>query len=155
MNPLADDPESFTLPAAVRRWTARLPQWPPSVVLAAGLSLALGRLIDRAVLQPLCGKRLELHVTDAGLRLRLLFTGAGFVPVFDARPADVRIGASAHDFWLLARRQADPDSLFFRRRLVMEGDTELALLVKNTLDAVDLSAWLPGAGRSARSARAG
>jgi predicted lipid carrier protein YhbT len=39
---------------------------------------------------------------------------------------------------LLARRQEDPDTLFFSRRLSMEGDTELGLLVKNTLDAIEL-----------------
>jgi predicted lipid carrier protein YhbT len=48
------------------------------------------------------------------------------------------ISASAYDFVLLARRQEDPDTLFFSRRLAMEGDTELGLLVKNTIDAIEL-----------------
>jgi predicted lipid carrier protein YhbT len=39
---------------------------------------------------------------------------------------------------LLARRQEDPDTLFFSRRLSMEGDTELGLLVKNTIDSIEL-----------------
>jgi predicted lipid carrier protein YhbT len=52
--------------------------------------------------------------------------------------ADLTISASAHDFVLLARRQEDPDTLFFSRRLAMEGDTELGLLVKNTIDAIEL-----------------
>jgi predicted lipid carrier protein YhbT len=38
----------------------------------------------------------------------------------------------------LARREADPDTLFFDRKLSIEGDTELGLLLKNTLDAIDL-----------------
>ena len=37
-----------------------------------------------------------------------------------------------------ARREEDPDTLFFSRRLMMEGDTELGLVVKNTLDALEL-----------------
>ena len=61
---------------------------------------------------------------------------------------DLCIAASAHDFLLLAQRQQDPDTLFFNRRLVMEGDTELGLVVKNTLDALelpvlDLQQWAP------------
>lgn len=52
--------------------------------------------------------------------------------------AATTISASAHDFVLLARRQEDPDTLFFSRRLSMEGDTELGLLVKNTIDAIEL-----------------
>ncbi len=130
------------LPPIARWLSARLPSWPPAAALAAVLTLALDRWIEREPLQALRGKCVELVVTDAGLRLRLTFTGRAFIPVLDARPADVTIGASAHDFLLLARRQADPDSLFFRRRLTMEGDTELGLLVKNTLDAVDFAGWL-------------
>lgn len=32
----------------------------------------------------------------------------------------------------------DPDSLFFQRRLRIEGDTELGLEVKNLMDSLDL-----------------
>jgi len=128
------------LPAAVSWLSARLPQFPPSAALAIMLSAALGRLLDEEPLQPLKGKRIELQVTDAGLRLRVIFTGRDFAPLWDARRADVRISASAYDYLLLARRKVDPDSLFFSRRLVIEGDTELGLLIKNTLDAVDFSA---------------
>lgn len=130
----------FRLPAAVGWLSARLPQFPPSAALAGVLSFFLGRLIDGEPLQLLKGKRIELQVTDAGLRFRLMFTGRAFVPVWDARSPDVQISASAFDYLLLARRKVDPDSLFFSRRLLIEGDTELGLLIKNTLDAVDFSA---------------
>ena len=40
-------------------------------------------------------------------------------------------------FYQLLQRQEDPDTLFFNRRLSIEGDTELGLMVKNTLDALD------------------
>jgi predicted lipid carrier protein YhbT len=36
----------------------------------------------------------------------------------------------------------DADTLFFDRRLSIEGDTELGLLLKNTLDALDLKSVL-------------
>jgi predicted lipid carrier protein YhbT len=139
-----DAAASFTLPPVVAQCVARLPQWPPAALLAGALSLALGRLVEVEPLAPLRGRCLELRVIDAGLRLRLSFTGQRFLPVLDARPADVTISANAWDFLLLARRQADPDSLFFSRRLVMEGDTELGLLVKNTLDAIDFAGLFPG-----------
>ena len=51
---------------------------------------------------------------------------------------DLTISASAYDFYLLAMRKEDPDTLFFNRRLVVEGDTELGLIAKNALDAIDL-----------------
>ena len=39
-------------------------------------------------------------------------------------------------------RQEDPDTLFFHRRLSIEGDTELGLLVKNLLDRIELPRWM-------------
>jgi len=139
MNENGPSEAGLRLPAAIRWLSARLPQFPPSAALATVLSVALGRLIDEEPLQPLAGRCIELQVTDAGLRLRLMFTGRAFTPVWDERRPDVQISASAFDYLLLARRKVDPDSLFFSRRLLIEGDIELGLLIKNTLDAVDFS----------------
>ena len=36
----------------------------------------------------------------------------------------------------LLRGEDDADRLFFERALVMEGDTEMGLVLKNTLDAI-------------------
>ncbi len=43
-----------------------------------------------------------------------------------------------NDLVLIAGRKEDPDTLFFQRRLSIEGDTELGLEVKNLMDSVDL-----------------
>ena len=77
-------------------------------------------------------------------------------PAWAAHPArspqapDLTISASANDFMLLAQRKQDPDTLFFSRRLSMQGDTELGLVVKNALDALELpvldpAQWTPRA----------
>ena len=52
--------------------------------------------------------------------------------------ADLTITAGAGDFLLLVGAREDPDTLFFSRRLTVEGDTELGLLVKNTFERLDL-----------------
>ncbi len=52
-------------------------------------------------------------------------------------PSDVRIQGELADFLLLATRAEDPDTLFFARRLSLEGDTETGLFVKNQLDALE------------------
>ena len=51
---------------------------------------------------------------------------------------DAIIRGDLSAFIQLANRSEDPDSLFFQRRLSIEGDTDLALEVKNLIDAVDL-----------------
>ena len=131
---------AFTLPGPFARVGARLPQLPPTLALIGGLNLALGRILPREPLEPLTGKRLLLRVTDAGLALRFTLTPRGFRPLFDPRQPDLTISATTRDYLALALREEDPDTLFFSRRLLMEGETDLGLLVKNTLDAVDWDA---------------
>ncbi len=86
------------------------------------------------------GKRLCLSITDSRSELSFLIRGERFVrqPKGDA-PAvwDVRIAGRLEDFWLLVTRSEDPDTLFFHRRLVLEGETETGLYIKNMLDALD------------------
>ena len=131
---------AFTLPVTLARVGARLPQLPPTLALVGGLNLALDRILPREPLEPLTGKRLLLKVTDAGLALRFTLTPRGFRPLFDSRQPDLTISATTRDYLALALREEDPDTLFFSRRLLMEGETDLGLLVKNTLDAVDWDA---------------
>ncbi len=53
------------------------------------------------------------------------------------RPCDVKISGTSRDFLVMAARREDPDTLFFQRRLSIEGNTELGLAVKNMLDALE------------------
>jgi predicted lipid carrier protein YhbT len=87
----------------------------------------------RAALADAC---VELRVTDLGLRLRLRLAPHGFQPASWQGDAALRIGAPAASYLRLLRGEDDPDRLFFERALVMEGDTELGLVLKNTLDAI-------------------
>jgi len=129
---------NLVVPAAIGRAVARLPQLPPTLLLVTGLNLALGHILPRERLEPLLGKRLQIQVRDAGLSLGFGLTARGFVPNAGNHEPDLVISATARDFLALVLREEDPDTLFFSRRLLMEGDTDLGLLVKNTLDAVEL-----------------
>lgn len=129
---------AFTLPPVFTRVGERLPQLPPTLALTLTLNLALGRWLPREPLQALLGKRFAIRVTDAGMSLRFSYNERGFHPSFNAEAADLTISAKLRDFIALLTREEDADSLFFNRRLLTEGDTDLGLLVKNTLDAVEL-----------------
>jgi O2-independent ubiquinone biosynthesis accessory factor UbiT len=130
---------AFTVPRPLGRVIERLPTWPPSFALTEALNLLLHHIIRRGDLQALYGKRITIHVTDAGLHLYFTIDTSGFraIAAHDS-PPDLAISATAHDFTLLATRREDPDTLFFNRRLVVEGDTELGLVAKNTLDGIEL-----------------
>jgi predicted lipid carrier protein YhbT len=126
-------------PPLLRDLLARLPQYPPTVVVAVALNALLGTILNGRNLPQARGKVIALDVRDMGLKLAFAVEDEGLVARGNVQP-DATISADARDFLALARREQDPDTLFFNRRLVMQGDTELALLIKNTLDAVDFRA---------------
>ena len=128
----------FLLPPPVGGLLSRLPAYPGSLLFVTGLNLALAKSLAPDVTQMLLGKKLRLRVTDAQWVFDFEWVNGRFAACTNQGPADLTISASAYDFVLLARRQEDPDTLFFSRRLAMEGDTELGLLVKNTMDAIEL-----------------
>ena len=128
----------FLLPPPVGSVLSRLPAYPGSLLFVSALNLALRAQLAADVTAMLVGKRLRLRVTDAQWAFDFEWRKDRFSATQNTGNADLTISASACDFVLLARRLEDPDTLFFSRRLSMEGDTELGLLVKNTLDAIEL-----------------
>ena len=87
-------------------------------------------------LRELEGKTLCLAITDIDCRCQFLIQD-GRLRSADSIPADVTIRGRLHDFILLATRREDPDTLFFSRRLCIEGDTETGVHFKNLLDAME------------------
>jgi predicted lipid carrier protein YhbT len=131
-------PASFQLPKPLGQLLSRLPAYPGSLLLVAAINHLLGYRLPADVLGHLRHKTLRIDVRDAGIGFDFTCTGTRFVACPRRGPADLAVSASAQDFFRMARRQEDPDTLFFNRRLSMEGDTELGLLVKNALDALEL-----------------
>lgn len=134
------------LPAPLVPIVSRLPMAPPSWLLVQALNQLLRRGVLPADMRLLAGRRFELHVRDAGLRLRFAASARAFT-VAAAGPADLRFSACLADYARMMLREEDPDTLFFQRKLVIEGDTELGLVVKNLLDGVDwgrtpLARWM-------------
>jgi predicted lipid carrier protein YhbT len=123
------------LAARLRPLLSRLPPQPPALVLAAALDHWLLPRLAADVRQALSGRIVAVAVTDLGLTLRLVLGDRGF-GLAGAGPAALRIAADTLVFWRLLRGQDDADRLFFERALVMEGDTEMGLVLKNTLDAI-------------------
>lgn len=135
--------------------------------LARGFNLAVDRQTLAARAVDLEGRHIGIQIEDTGnrwcfriCRERLHYVRSGL------ERCDVRIRGSLDDFLRLALRLEDPDTLFFHRRLVIEGATETGLAVKNLLDSLEFDlearlADLPGpvpakrlAGKALRSSTA-
>jgi O2-independent ubiquinone biosynthesis accessory factor UbiT len=141
---------SPALPSPLGALLARLPAYPGSALLVAALNLTLAPKLPADVQELLSDRKLRIHVRDARLTFDFTWARNAFAARRGGGDADLTISASAYDFLQLAQRREDPDTLFFSRRLSTEGDTELGLVVKNTLDALelpvfDLSEWSPKA----------
>ncbi|HEY0207607.1 ubiquinone anaerobic biosynthesis accessory factor UbiT [Acerihabitans sp.] len=83
------------------------------------------------------GRWLRIEVMDIALVWYMTVENEQLKVSRQAR-ADVSFSGNANDLILIAARKEDPDTLFFQRRLRIEGDTELGLYVKNLMDSVDL-----------------
>lgn len=114
---------------------ARIPAHWQVQALESAMSPVLDTAIGHGDLDFLEGRTIGIDVTDlqwswqVGLRERRLRV------VADRAEASIR--GSATDLLQLAGRREDADTLFFQRRLVLTGDTELGLHARNVLDRLD------------------
>lgn len=126
--------------------TSHVPFVVQRLTLQRVLNQVFKQAMDDDLFEMLEGRWMRLQVNDLNLswcltkdphKNRLL--------IKNHAPVEVTISGNWREFLLLASRQEDPDTLFFRRRLQIDGDTELGLAVKNmidSLDADDLPSWL-------------
>ena len=109
------------------------------------ISKLLNRLFARQIadgdLDFMHGRNLRVEVMDAGMHFELGFDGRRLFAA-GGQNADLVFRGNVYDFLLLAARREDSDTLFFQRRLQIEGDTEMGLEIKNFLDAIDVGALL-------------
>ena len=130
----------FQLPGIIARIGRALPQWPHALTLVAGLNAAVKmKLLPEDTLQSIEGRSFRVTVLDTGGTANFSFRDGLFRPTFSAGETipDLSFSANLSAYLQLLARQEDPDTLFFNRELSIEGDTELGLIVKNMLDAVE------------------
>lgn len=157
-------------PQLVQLTEQKLPACLRQTLLRQLLQQVFGAVAARGELDFLLGRRLGVEVPDLQMhyelgldsqrRFWLLQAGR---PVTNATAPDtakagvlmqrakeapskaeaVLFRANSTELLLLLTQQADPDTLFFQRRLSITGDTELALQLKNYLDTLEPELLLP------------
>jgi len=115
-----------------------IPAYFHSSVLVVILNSILKKDLIAGDLDFLQGRSVSIKVSDAAIVYQLTLSG-GRLKIYEGKnQCDLSIQAALYDFLTLVSRQVDPDTLVFQRRLVMEGDTELGLALKNYLDGMDV-----------------
>jgi len=125
------------LPVVARGPLSLLPQRAHSMMLCATLNRLLAPELRAAELDFLTQRSLAIHIPELNTRFCITLAGARLVPA-TARCADLTLRGGLREFLELALREEDPDSLFFQRRLHLDGDVELGLALKNFLDALEI-----------------
>jgi len=119
------------IPGRVIPYSAQKP------VLSVVLNQAFREPLQHGELDFLEGAKIRIKITDLCLNWLISVGSDRFTPIDRELDDDVCISGESPDFIMLATRQADPDTLFFQRKIRIEGDTELGLGVKNTMDSMD------------------
>jgi predicted lipid carrier protein YhbT len=121
-------------PSRLAPWLRRMPLAWQARLLEAAMQHVLAAPLAAGALAELDERRLGIEVSDLGLRwVVALRNGRMHVGASDD-VAEATVRGTATDLLLLASRREDADTLFFQRRLLLTGDTELGLTARNLLD---------------------
>ncbi|CAM4118940.1 MULTISPECIES: ubiquinone anaerobic biosynthesis accessory factor UbiT [Shewanella] len=99
------------------------------------LNLLMSAQVKDGELDFLQGRWVKISVTDLELSFEVSFDER--LIVRESGEAEVSFSACSQALLLIAAAKEDPDTLFFQRRLAIEGDTELGLEVKNLLLSIE------------------
>ncbi|MGF1767992.1 SCP2 sterol-binding domain-containing protein [Enterovibrio makurazakiensis] len=130
-------------PALFRLPVKLIPAAAQQALMLETLKRVFSEALDDGEFEFLENRWLEVHVRDIGFKSYISFDNDKLVVKQNIETPDVRFSGDLNDLILIAARKEDPDTLFFQRRLLIEGDTELGLEVKNLMDSVDLDLLPP------------
>ena len=110
-----------------------------SRVLVTALNKIFHNDIQEGELNFLEGKVIQVIIEDASIVYQFTLVENKLIACDNKQTPDLFLKGTVYNYLLLASRKEDADTLFFSRRLHMQGDTELGLYVKNFLDGLDMS----------------
>jgi predicted lipid carrier protein YhbT len=115
-----------------------LPSFIHNKVLLTTLNRMFTEELKNGEMDFLQEKVIHILIEDAGIEYRFTLNDNKLVATDKSCTPDLVLRGTIYNYLLLASRQEDTDTLFFSRRLHMQGDTELGLYVKNFLDGMDM-----------------
>ncbi len=119
-----------------------LPAFVHNKILVTALNKIFIKELQEGELDFLQGKIVHISIEDAGIEYHFTLSNnpdnKKLAAADKNRSPDLVLQGTIYNYLLLASRREDTDTLFFSRRLRMQGDTELGLYVKNFLDGMDM-----------------
>ncbi len=130
----------FIKPQFLSNIATKMPRKLNFVVVEKFLNTAFAEQISDGDFEFLEGRVLQVEIIDAGLFVGLSCSHNRIIcNHFDstACTSDATLSIDTLNAINLIQQEVDPDTLFFQRKLKINGDTELAHHVKNTIDTLD------------------
>ncbi|MBQ1784547.1 MAG: SCP2 sterol-binding domain-containing protein [Gammaproteobacteria bacterium] len=132
-----NSPLSLSLPALLARPLTRLPAAVRHQPLAHLLQWALARPLAEGDFDFLDGQQLALEISDLQITLVLGLANGKLAVSDDDGTAVTRLKGRSAALLRLVTRVDDADTLFFQRELLLSGNTEIGLALKNALDGLE------------------
>lgn len=143
--PIKKVPSHPIFPPLLRLPLQIIPAFIHNTTLATALNRFFQKDMKAGELDFLQGKVVCITVEDAGIEFRLTLSRNKLTTADPYKTPDLFLKGTVYNYLLLASRREDTDTLFFSRRLHMQGDTELGLYLKNFLDGMDTDSHkIPG-----------
>ncbi|WP_105903264.1 ubiquinone anaerobic biosynthesis accessory factor UbiT [Vibrio gangliei] len=115
-----------------------IPQRVHNKVLLEGLKRVFHEALEDGDFEFLQDRWLKVSISDVNVSWMISYQDDKLTVGDASEQHHVSFSGCLNDLVLIAGRKEDPDTLFFQRRLKIEGDTELGLEVKNLMDSLDL-----------------
>lgn len=136
------------------RINAKLPQVPATLIrftstpvmelfLNTGINHLLKKERQQNELDFLKGQVARVEITDLKFDFSFTLINQKLVVTVPGRPGDATLKSDQESMLKILHGEVDPDTLFFRRKLLITGDTELGLYIKNMIDTIDLTQRIP------------
>ncbi|MBT41489.1 MAG: lipid carrier protein [Idiomarina sp.] len=126
---------------------AKAHRWLPENAKFKPLEQLLNRLFRQEITDEelvfLTDKNVLITFSDIALSFAVSLENKRIIVSPPRQSSDASMSAKCTDFLLLIHNKVDPDTLFFRRQLRVEGNTELGLSLKNFLDTIEVDQKLP------------
>jgi len=138
MNQTYEPEKSPCLPRVISAPLKLMPEKLHLQLLIVFLNKLLKSQLKEGELEFLEQKVLFIKVPDINITYAISLRNNRLIAGPAGRDSDLIIEASLYDFLTLIARHVDSDTLVFQRRLLMQGDTESGLELKNFLDGLDV-----------------
>lgn len=126
------------IPTFMRHANHCVPPWVQTQVLSLGLNRFFQPELAKGELDFMGNKTLAIEISDYQLTFAIKLHRQQLNVCLRPVTHDLLIRANSMDMFAMINNQVDPDTLFFQRRLLMLGDTELGLYCKNLLDSTGI-----------------